>query len=590
MSMVRTVLGSREFLFPSLILILIILSFTGSPQVFRMMAVAIGVGILLFESWERVRGKKWNLDYIAFLALLTAAIFGEWLSGAVLAFMVAVSAALEFFGTHRAEKTLRGLFEKIPKEVLMETENGTCSKPIQAVQTGARFIVRTNEMVPLDATLLSDTALLSEANLTGEVEPVEYRKATFVKSGCVNLGVAISLEARGTFEHSSYRKILTLVEQGKRQQSPLVRLAERSNWMFTFVTLFLAAGALVVFQDWERFLAVLVIATPCPLLIAAPVSFLGGLSRAARNSIIIKSPTVLEALAKTKTLFFDKTGTLTLGEPELKKIEVLQSSYTEKEVLELAAALEWSSLHPVAKSLVRANEDGGGRLLPVEHGEERVGEGISGIIQGTKYHIGKSAALNQDGGILSELSSEGVLVARFFFDDTIKEDVEKLFEYFRTRDYSIGILTGDKQANAHRLFGRFRIPVYAECSPANKSTLVMRQQRAGHLVGMVGDGMNDAPALALADVGIVFSGTENSASIEAADVAILGRDAWKIRDAVHIGRRSYRVARQSIVIGIGLSFIGMLFAFFGFIPPVYGAVLQEIIDVVVIVNALRSTY
>jgi P-type E1-E2 ATPase len=287
------------------------------------------------------------------------------------------------------------------------------------------------------------------------------------------------------------------------------------------------------------------------------VSFLGGLSRAARNSIIIKSPTVLEALAKTKTLFFDKTGTLTLGEPELKKIEVLQSSYTEKEVLELAAAL---------------------------------GEGISGIIQGTKYHIGKSAALNQDGGILSELSSEGVLVARFFFDDTIKEDVEKLFEYFRTRDYSIGILTGDKQANAHRLFGRFRIPVYAECSPANKSTLVMRQQRAGHLVGMVGDGMNDAPALALADVGIVFSGTENSASIEAADVAILGRDAWKIRDAVHIGRRSYLVARQSIVIGIGLSFIGMLFAFFGFIPPVYGAVLQEIIDVVVIVNALRSTY
>ena len=590
MDILRTVLSSREFLAPIIIVLFGSISFFVAPDMLRALAVAVGIGILCIESWERIREHKWNLDYIAFLALFTAAFFGEWLSGAVLALMVSVSAALESFGTRRAEKTLRGLFDKFPKEVLMQTESGVLSKPIQEVNEGEAFLVRTNEMVPLDATLLADDALLNEANLTGEMEPVEYRKGKFVKSGCVNLGPVILLEARGNFEHSSYRKILTLVERGKQQQSPLVRLAERSNWMFTLVTLIFAFGALVVFQDWERFLAVLVIATPCPLLIAAPVSFLGGLSRAARNSIVIKSPSVLEALAKTKTLFFDKTGTLTLGEPELKGIEVLQTFYTERQVLEIAAALEWSSLHPVAKSLVHANEDRGGALLSAKHVEEKIGDGIYGVIDGKRYRIGKSDAPHAGSGIISELSCEGTAIARFSFDDTIKEDVEKLFEYFRTRDYSIGILTGDKRANAHRLFGRFRIPVYAECSPAKKSALVLRQQQEGNLVGMVGDGMNDAPALALADVGIVFSGTENSASIEAADVAILGRDAWKIRDAVHIGRRSYQVAKQSIVIGIGLSLIGMVFAFFGFIPPVYGAILQEVIDVVVIVNALRSTY
>lgn len=590
MSVFRSILMSREFLFPFVIFVLIGFSFIGFSREFLVLGVLVGISILCVESWQRIRERKWNLDYIAFLALFTAAFFGEWLSGAVLAFMVSVSAALELFGTRRAEKTLRSLFEKFPKEVLMQTQEGTLTKPIQEVIEGEIFLVRTNEMIPLDASLISDSALLNESNLTGEMEPIEYRSGKYIKSGCVNLGAVIVLQARGTFEHSSYRKILTLVEEGKKNQPPLVRLAERSNWIFTLVTLAFALGTLFFFHDWERFLAVLVIATPCPLLIAAPVSFLGGLSRAARNGIVIKSPSVLEALAKTKTLFFDKTGTLTLGEPELKRIEVLDGFYTEQQVLLIAASLEWSSLHPVAKTLVKVNAERGGTSLVVENFTEKLGEGIAGIIDGKRYHIGKSAIPDAENGIVSELMHEDKLIARFYFDDTLKENVGELFEYFRTRGYSLGILTGDRRANAHRIFGRFGIPVYAECSPDKKSALVTHEQEAGKLVGMVGDGMNDAPALALADVGIVFSGTENSASIEAADVAILGRDAWKIRDAVHIGRRSYQVARQSIVIGIGLSLIGMIFAFFGYIPPVYGAVLQEVIDVVVIVNALRSTY
>ena len=327
----------------------------------------------------------------------------------------------------------------------------------------------------------------------------------------------------------------------------------------------------------------------CPLLIAAPLSFIGGLNKAARKNIIVKSPFVLELLAKTKTLFFDKTGTLTLGIPRLGKIEAFDPSVGETEALSLAAALERHSFHPIAKSFVAEQGKRGGAVSEAENVEEKIGEGMFGEIGGRRYGVVKAAGIS-DNGIVVELVREGVPIARFFFDDELKEDVGRVFGYLRERGYRLGILTGDKKANAERLFGHFRLPIYASCSPEKKMTLVTRAQQKGELVGMIGDGMNDAPALALADVGIVFSGTENSASTEAADVAILERDAWLIRDAVHIGRRSYHVALQSILIGIGLSTAGMLFAFFGFISPITGAVLQEVIDAVVIVNALRSTY
>lgn len=583
------IVKSREFHLPIGIACLVVAAVLSQVPLFFAVAILVGLGQLVLESWERLRMKKWNLDYLAFLALGMAFFLGQFLTGAVVAFMVAVSAALEKYGTDQAEKSLRDLFEKLPKTVLRKEESDTKEVPLQEVRKGDILLLRPNEMLAFDGSLISSKALLNEANITGEMEPVVYNHGAIMKSGFVNAGEAFELRVKGDFEHSSYQKILHLVEEGKAHPTALVRVAEQYNLIFTAFSLAIAFIAYVLTHDATRFLAVLVMATPCPLLIAAPISFIGGLNKAARKNIIIKSPFVLELLAKTKTFFFDKTGTLTLGEPRLEKIELLDKNLDKDGALALAAALEWHSFHPIAKSFVKAHALHSEEEFVAEDVEEIIGEGIFGTIHGERYGIVK-AKENFNNGIVVELLWRKRPIARFYFDDELKADVGKVFTYLRERGYSLGILTGDKKNNAERIFGNFKLPIYAECSPEKKTVLVERYQKEGKLVGMIGDGMNDAPALALADIGIVFSGTENSASIEAADVAILGRDAWLIRDAIHIGRRSYHVALQSILLGIGLSILGMVLAALGFIPPLYGAILQEVIDAIVIVNTLRSTY
>ncbi len=580
---------SREFRLPLLLLGLMVGAFAFSWPALFVVAMLIGLGQLGSESYARLRQKKANLDYLALITLVTALLLHEWLSGSVIALMVAVSAALETYGTRQAEKTLRGLFEALPKMVLLKHGDHETEVSLQSVQTGDLLLVRPNEVLAFDGYLRSYRALLNEANLTGEMEPLVSQEGNLLKSGSINVGEAFDFEVRGDFEHSSYRKILKLVEEGKRHPSPLTRLAERFNLWFSLFAIVLSFGAYILFGDWERFLAVLVIATPCPLLIAAPMSFIGGLNKAARKNIIIKSPYILELLAKTKVFFFDKTGTLTLGEPHLKRIELLDSGLDSAQALDLAAALERHSFHPLARSLVKEQQATSDAEIPLaKNVEEKIGEGMSGTIAGSRFGVVRSRAVDQ--GLSVDLTHEGVVIARFFFDDELKGDVSQVFDYLRERGYFFGILTGDKKVNAERLLGMFHLPIYAESTPEKKVALVQRYQREGKLVGMIGDGLNDAPALALADVGIVFSGSENSASIEAADVALLGRDAWSIRDAIHIGRRSYHVALQSIALGIGLSSLGMVLAFLGFIPVLPGAILQEVIDVVVIINALRSTY
>ncbi len=586
---IADILLSREFRLPFVLLGLILVAFFFSLPVLFLVAILIGLLQLAYACFERLRRGKWNLDYLALITLFSALVLHEWLSGSVIALMVAVSAALEVFGTKQAEKTFHSLFEALPKTVLLQHGEHESEVSLQSVRSGDILLIRPNELLAFDGYLVTGKALLNEANLTGEMEPVLYDAAKLLKSGSINVGGVFSLEVRGDFEHSSYRTILRLVEEGKKHPSPLARLAERYNIWFSLFALVLAFGAYFFTGDWSRFLAVLVIATPCPLLIAAPMSFIGGLNKAARKNIIIKSPYALELLAKTKVFFFDKTGTLTLGEPKLKKIVLLDRGLDQEQALDIAAALERHSFHPLARSLVKEQALQCHTETPVaEDVEERLGEGIFGTVAGNRFGVIKSSSLSA--GLVVDLVHDDKPIARFFFDDELKEDVSEVFSYLRKREYFFGILTGDKKVNAERLLGAFHLPIYAESTPEKKVALLKRYQDQGKLVGMIGDGVNDAPALALADIGIVFSGNENSASLEAADVALLGHDAWSIRDAIHIGRRSYHVALQSITLGIGLSSFCMLLAFFGFIPVLQGAILQEVIDAVVIINALRSTY
>ena len=582
---IQEIFWNRSFAVPAAALVLLLFGLFLSQVMWYQIAVMIGIFRLMQESFVRVKRGKWNLDYIALLTLGVAAGMGAWLVGAVIAFMASVSAALEEYGSARAEKTLRELLEKFPKTVTVDLEGDeTKVIDIHDAKPGMTILLRPHEMVPLDGELLTD-ALINESALTGEMEPRAYHAGDFLKSGSINVGEMLRVVVMGDFKHSSYRKILSLVEEGKKHPSDTVRLAEKYNIIFTGITLLLAFGAYIFFGDMERFLAVLAIATPCPLLIAAPISFIGGLNRAAKSGIIVKSPKILELLVKTKSLFFDKTGTLTLGQPHLVKIISSDERYSEDRLLNLAAAIEKHSFHPVARALVAEWETKEGEKYRAESVSEKIGEGISGLIEEKEYRLVKGVG----DGIAIDMYCEGKKIGQFLFDDVLKDDVGKLFRYLDERGYHMAILTGDRKENADRIFKSFRVPIFADCLPETKAEAVRRGQEHG-LVGIIGDGMNDAPALALADVGIVFSGTENSASIEAADVAVLGSDVWKVRDIIHIARKSYNTANQSILIGIGLSLLGMLFAFFGFISPVQGAVLQEIIDAVVIVNALRSTY
>jgi len=575
----------ETFLVPGAVLILIVAGFLFSLPYALMAGIGIGLFKIARDSFAKIREGQYSLDYIAFLAMVVALFSGQYLAGAVVSLMITGGEALDEYASARAESALRALVERIPKTCLIRLPNGsTTEKPIQAVQSGEVIIVKPNELIPLDGTLRSNEALLNEANLTGEAIPVSLVRGTFVKSGSINVGETLELAVEGAFENSTYMRIVHLVEDAKKRQARVVRLAEQVNFPFTAAALVLAGGAFAFSGELWRALAVLVIATPCPLIIAAPVAFIGGLSRAARHNIIVKSPAALEALSRARTVFFDKTGTLTLGEPRLTQIEVL-GNLSEMEILSTAAAIEFHSIHPLARAIQAVRSARKAPLLESQDVVETIGKGIAGTVNGLRYTVTK-AAISHDALVLSLLQDERE-VGRFHFEDILKENVSELFENFRARGIAMEILTGDKLAHAQKTLGNFGIPIHADQTPETKFAVIDEAKKKGPTV-MVGDGLNDAPALAHATVGIVFSGTENSAAIEAAGVVILGRDVGLITVLFDTAQRAMRVASESIWGGVALSTIGMIFAALGFIPPVIGALIQEGIDIVVILNSLRA--
>lgn len=583
-------LAHPVFRLPLLVLASSALGVSFQLPLLYLVAIAVGIGVILVHSYHEVRDGNFSLDYIAFLALIVSAATGEYLAGAVVAFMFTGGEALEAYASARASQSLEALLARIPKRALVKMERGATREiPLASVPEGATIIVRHGELVPLDGQLLSASAILNTANLTGEALPETIQKGAFVKSGSVNEGEAIELSVSGTLKTSTYHRIVSLVADAKRDQAPLVRIADRANIPFTIITLVLATGTLLFTHDMSRALAVLVIATPCPLIIAAPIAFIGGLSRAARANIIVKHPAALEALARSSKLFFDKTGTLTLGTPRLARIALSAPDATEADALAYAAAVEFHSIHPLARAIAAAAEE---RQVPVRVAVnviEHIGKGIHGTVDGVSVSLAQAVQPHTaDDGIALALTVAGTHYATLFFADELKTDARALLGMLSTQGFETAVFTGDTRARAEHVFGKLPLTIYADCTPEEKYALVERARRDGTKVAVVGDGLNDAPALARADVGIVFSGTENSAAVEAASIVVLGSNLRHISTLLRIARRSFTLAKQSIVVGIGLSVFGMVLAAAGFITPIAGAVIQEVIDVVVILNALRS--
>ncbi len=560
--------------------------------VIAIVVTALGSYDLFAETFESLREKKYALDYIAILAIVTSFITGQFLVAAVIALMLSSGRTLEDYGVSKAQQSLTKLAERIPDEVtLWKDGHADARVRLRDVAVGQEVLIRKGEVVVLDGVLVSEAASLDESTMTGEAAFVDKIAGDPVTSGTVNQGDALVMRATRVEADSTYRKIVEMVRSAQEEKSPLVRLADKYSMVFTLVTLVISAVAYVLSHgDLQRVLAVLVVATPCPLILATPIALLAGVNAASRQRIIVKKLAAIEVLARVRAVIFDKTGTITLGRPQLAAFHNTSSGRTDGELFAIAESIERNSLHPLAKTLVAAAKERGAEVLHATEVKEQIGHGISGMVAGRRYTLAKPAVAAGMVIALYEGDVNGRELGRFEFADEIKDDSRRVLHELRDRGLELFVFTGDKQAAADKVAAQLDagVQVKAECTPADKQQGIRAIQERGGVVAMVGDGINDAPALALADVGMVFSNEEQTAASEAADVVFLGGNLSQVLDAIRISKHTIRIAMQSILWGIGMSVVAMLVAATGVIPPVGGAFIQEAIDVIVILNALRA--
>jgi len=553
---------------------------------------------------DAARHGRLGVDAIALLALVGTLVVKEYLAGAVITVMLASGRTLEARAGARARRELRALLERAPK-VVHRYEDGQLANPaLDQVIPGDLLLVMPGEVVPVDGMVETGTAVLDESALTGEPLPVERPVSDVVRSGVVNAGGPFDLRATTNAADSTYAGIVRLVGSAEADSAPFVRLADRYAGAFLLLSLAVAGVGWWLSGDLTRAVAVLVVATPCPLILAAPVAIVSGLSRAARRGVIVKGGGALEQLARSEVLLFDKTGTLTAGRPTVAEI-VSAGDLPAPEILRLAASLDQVSPHVLAASVVRAARQ---RLLPLTlptRVQEVYGHGVRGEVEGHQVAVGKASfagalpdaawvravrrRADLDGALTVFVQVDGAAVGAIVLDDPIRPDAARTIRRLRQDGIRrVVMVTGDRQDVAATVGAVIGVDaVLAERTPAEKLDAVRAEQRGGSTV-MVGDGINDAPALALADVGVAIGARGSTASSEAADIVLTVDRLDRLGEAVLIARRSQRIALESVLTGIGLSITAMGFAAAGLLAPTWGALLQEAIDVAVILNALRA--
>ncbi len=552
-----------------------------------------------------VMAGHWGVDILAVTAVTATVAVGEYVAALVVVLMLTGGEALEDYAAGRARRELNSLLDRTPRSARRVREDGTVEEiPAAEVMPGELLLLRAGEVLPVDGHLEDDAAELDESSITGESLPVTRLRGDYLLSGSVNGADAVAVRAVSTAADSQYARIIAMVRTAAESRAPVVRLADRYAVPFTVLSLTIAGLAWWYWSDPVVFAEVLVVATPCPLLIAAPVAFLGGMGRAARAGVIVKDAAALERLSGVRTVAYDKTGTLTYGHPELVSVEpvpgsVWAGSAGMQELLRLTASAEQYSSHVVAASVQDAACAQGLDLLPAEDAREEATNGVAATVAGRAVVVGKRRFVAEHAGEVAEATLEpgqlavyvavdGEFAGTVLMADQLRADaantVASLTELGVTDQL---VLSGDAQstvdhvaaaAGLHRAFG--------ELLPQDKVQIV--GQVANPPVAMVGDGVNDAPALAAADVGIAMGGRGATAASESADVVILTEHLGRVASAVRIGQRTMHVALQSIWIGIGLSVALMLVAATGSIPAVVGALSQEVVDLVVILNALRA--
>jgi heavy metal translocating P-type ATPase len=566
---------------------------------------AIGVVPIARDVIGGLLRREAGVDLIALIALVAALALGEYEAGAVIAIMLATGQTLEAHADRRAHAELSALLARAPHAVTRHEGHELVTRPIDEVRRGDLLLVKSGEVVPVDGVLMGD-AVLDEAALTGESRPVDRPHNDLVRSGAVNAGPAFDLRATATADESTYAGIVRLVRAAQDEKAPAVRLADRYAAIFIPITLVIAVGAWVVTGDPIRFLTVVMVATPCPLILAVPIAIVAGISRSAKRGIIVKGGGALETLARGSVLMFDKTGTLTSGVPTVADVESF-GDIDATDLLRLAASLDQVSPHVLAASIVRAARERDLELRFPDEVTELHGAGIEGRVGARRVALGKAAFVSGgrplpraardvrrrsmlDGSSSVFVAVDGSVVGAFVIDDPIRPDTPRVIRSLRRAGIRrVVMVTGDHPDVAESVGAALGVDrILSERAPAEKVDAVEAERSEGGVIIMVGDGLNDAPALAAADVGVAMGARGATASSEAADVVLVVDRLDRLVEAMTIAKRSRSIAIQSVLMGMGLAFGFMFLGAFGFFGPVAGALVQEGIDVASILNALRA--
>jgi heavy metal translocating P-type ATPase len=554
---------------------------------------------LFWEMILELKNGKYGVDILAIMAIISTIVVGEYWATIVIVLMLTGGEALEDYAGKRATRELTALLARAPLTAHRQNKDGSVQDiPVKDVQIGDTLSIKPAEVIPVDATLLTQVATFDESSLTGESLPVEHKKGQALLSGSVNGDTAITVKAIRAAKDSQYQQIIELVKAATGSEAPFVRLADRYAVPFTVISLLIAGLAWGLSGNALRFAEVLVVATPCPLLLGAPIAFISGMSRSAKHGIIVKNGATLEKLARIQTAAFDKTGTLTYGQPEVAGIIPIKG-IDQKELLKIAASAEHQSAHTLAQALQIAAKAKDIPIVQAQHVKETTAQGVEALIGGQQVLVGKISFLRGHSLHVDEpavsvgetavyIARDGTYIGAISFADKLRQNSKETLQ--QLSDLGVKhtlMLTGDATVTAQRIAAQLGIEhFHAESLPKNKVDEIKGIKERP--VMMVGDGVNDAPVLAVADVGVAMGARGSTAASETANVVILLDDISRVALAVSIARRTMRIALQSIWIGIAISIGLMLVAATGVIPAVVGAGLQEVVDVVVIFNALRA--
>src|SRR6516162_2841006 len=546
-----------------------------------------------------------GLDIVAALSMLAALVFAEYLAAVVVALMYAGGQYLEAFAERRASRETTALLARVPHTAVRHRNGRLEEVDLDVIEPGDRLVVRKGDVIPVDGAVIEGLAVLDQSALTGESVPVQQKVGDGVMSGATNVGEAFHLLTTRRAAESTYAGIVRLVEAAQRSRAPMSRLADRYAMVFLAATIALAGAAWLWSADPIRAVAVLVVATPCPLILAVPVAIVSGLSRAAKHGILVKGGKALEILARVRSLVIDKTGTLTHGRAHVVATDVV-ADVSADEILRLAASLDQASKHIVAQTIVDDARSKGLELTIPGNVVETPGEGIEGcvdghhvIVGGLRFVSGKIGATSLSrlhtqrppGSVAVAVGMDARLVGVLILVDLVRAGTAALLRDLKSLGLArIVLATGDRRDVAEMVAGGLPIDaVRWELTPDQKTLVVLSERKNGPVM-MIGDGINDAPALAAADVGVAMGAKGAAASAEAADVVLLVDQLDRVLPAIKIARRSRFIALESVYAGLGLSVLGMIAAALGAITPVQGAVFQEVIDIAVILNALRALH